>query len=322
MGIVEQLLKRNPYIEVGGRIFYSKVRDSKLGIFVKSKLLKINETGNAVEYSNVCNEFFQFLGNRLGIEKGDILIVHSSMEGLKSLGADVKEIIDQLLNLVGEEGTLVIPTFPKYNKKKTYNGESIDIYDVKRTLCWTGMLPNIFLRYKDVIRSEFPYCTLAAKGYYANEMMKHTWESDVAQGKNSAWGFCAEHHAKVLFLGVKAFHSITESHMVEDYLDSKWPIREWYENKKYCIITSNKEEKIVSIRQRKNNWAKFIPEYYNESMLELNGDIINVNYNNIDISFIPDLYDFNQMKIKNALNGKIDYRIPKKYWKQCPKRNN
>ena len=65
---------------------------------------------------NLMERIFEWIDS-LGIKKGDILIVHSSMEGLRKAAPDPKRIIDYLLQLVGEEGTLVIPTFPVINLK-------------------------------------------------------------------------------------------------------------------------------------------------------------------------------------------------------------
>ena len=89
-------------------------------------------------------DIFEYISG-LGIKKGDILILHSSMEGLRSASPDPKVIIDYLLNLLGPEGTLVIPAFATANRK--YSAEKIPTYNPKKSLCWTGMIPNVVVKH-------------------------------------------------------------------------------------------------------------------------------------------------------------------------------
>lgn len=51
----------------------------------------------------------------LNIKKGDILLVHSGMDGLESLGVDSTDIITFLKEIVGDSGTLVFPVYPLKN---------------------------------------------------------------------------------------------------------------------------------------------------------------------------------------------------------------
>lgn len=46
-----------------------------------------------------------------GIKKGDVLMVHSNYGSLRGVDGGPDEVIDTLIDLVGEEGTLLIPTF-------------------------------------------------------------------------------------------------------------------------------------------------------------------------------------------------------------------
>lgn len=52
----------------------------------------------------------------LNIQNGDILILHSSMDEMANIGVDAIGLIRYFLEKLGEEGTLVVPTFPLYPK--------------------------------------------------------------------------------------------------------------------------------------------------------------------------------------------------------------
>ena len=60
------------------------------------------------------DEKIALLRNKLqncGIKEGDIVLVHSSLDGLRSLGISTEELIDFILN-VFEHNTVVFATYP------------------------------------------------------------------------------------------------------------------------------------------------------------------------------------------------------------------
>ncbi|MDP8219667.1 MAG: AAC(3) family N-acetyltransferase [Candidatus Theseobacter exili] len=311
---VNFLLGLNPYPELLiRRIFYSN------NFFKKLKEIRVKKKNKKVE---VIPDLFKKVVNHiktLGIKKGDILIVHSSMDGLASTGASPKQYIDMLFELVGEEGTLVIPAFPLYKKSITnvdHSGnQDILVYEPKRTICGTGMLPNIFLRYPAVIRSEFPINSLAAKGPCAEEMMRNNLESDLAHGKNSSWGYCIEHYAKVLFLGVKSNRSTTIVHAAEDLMDSEWPIENWYEKKQF-VIKRKQDEQLITVRSRRPYWFRFVTSHYRSRVFIKNNLLQESEVDGISVGYIPNsrkLVDFLAMR---AIKGNLFFKVPRKYWKK------
>lgn len=260
---------------------------------------------------NLMERIFEWIDS-LGIKKGDILIVHSSMEGLRKAAPDPKRIIDYLLQLVGEEGTLVIPTFPVINLK--YDKEKIPTYNPRRTLCWTGMIPNVFLGYSGVVRSQFPYNTLAAKGRLAEDMMHDNLLDDVPHGKNSAWAYCVNRHAKILYLGISIAECNTVLHMGDDMLLDEWPIKNWYEEQTYKIKTDSeiitKEIKVCS-----PFWTKYNTCYNFNGKLKRYGYLSEHVIDGILVGYAPDSKEMMDYVIHQARIGKIRYRIPRKYWK-------
>lgn len=248
----------------------------------------------------------------LGINRGDILIVHSSMDGLRPTGFPPKMIINMLLELVGEEGTLVFPAFPILDLVDKNN---IPIYDPTKTLCWTGLLPNIYCRNFKPLRSSFPNNSLAAKGPHAYEMMKDNLIGTHPHGKDSAWAYCASHHAKILYLGVKANHCLTIMHVAEELMEDNWPIKDWYENKRYNVKIQEQITEITT-SERRLFWARFLRENYASLNLKKKGLLIQTQIQGVPIDYIPDSGNVVDYVIRNAQNGNlIFWLIPKKYLK-------
>lgn len=250
----------------------------------------------------------------LGIKAGDILIVHSSMEGLRSVSASPRQIIQVLLECLGPEGTLVMPAFPYYKKNGTEENPGILTYDPKQTLAWTGILPNVFLTVNGTCRSRYPNNSLAANGRYAQEMFARELEEKHSHGECSAWNFCAKHHAKVLFLGVKPNHALSEIHLGEDLLGDEWPIKDWYDKQKYRVREGDTwldKECLV----RRSFWTRYLTEEYCVRKLKKAGLLTEMD--SLCRGFISDLHGFREWLLNENRKGNlIFYRIPRKYWKQ------
>ncbi|MDD4363525.1 MAG: AAC(3) family N-acetyltransferase [Atribacterota bacterium] len=312
----EYLLSRYWIIEVAcrrfARIFSS---NQKVKFFLKkimTKILKKHNQNNFSVIPGLAEGVFTYISS-LGIKKGDILIVHSSMDGLARLGIPPNKIIDLLLDMVGSEGTLVFPAFPIINKRMS---NTIQIYNPKSTVSWTGMLPNIFCRYNGVIRSPFPYNSLAAKGFHAENMMKNNLLTDLPHGKNSAWEYCINHNAKILYLGIHAESAFTIVHAVEDLMDEEWPVNNWYKYANYKVKLSNELYNVTIRHVNTSHWFQFVRKYYALYVLQKNGFVIKNNIQGIPIDYIPESLDLVNYLMNNAKSGNIVYyAIPKKYLK-------
>ena len=137
------------------------------------------------------------------IRPGDLVLIHSSMDGLEKLGFSAEDCLAFLKAQVEAKAcTVVMACFPITNLKLPT--EKSRPYDPKKTLCWTGLLPNVFLADPACVRSSFPYNSLAAIGPEAENMMARSLEGESVYHPGSPWRYCYERRAKILFLGVKA----------------------------------------------------------------------------------------------------------------------
>lgn len=310
------VLERWPWLEVQLRKCAANLSFLKV-IYKRLRKKRKQEIGNQQQFDK--KELIDHL-SRIGIEKGDILIVHSSYRPLKCFGMKPNEIIDMLKQMVGKEGTLVMPSFALFPEEISGTFEETShkqfTYDVGRSEAWTGIITDLFWREDDVVRSRYPDNPLAAWGKYSTEMFAKEQQGDLALGPNSAWKFCAERNAKVLFLGVPALDSITEIHLPEDNLDKNWPVEGWFKERHYKIVDGEKETE-RNTRIRKQFWSKYATEFRCSYALRKQGVLSETLLHNVAISYIPDLKMFEDFITQRALQGDLlIYKIPKKYYRK------
>lgn len=286
---------------------------------LKKKIKRVIRGNSKTEIATEKNEIkIKSLKKRLrecGIHSGDIVLIHSSLDDLRSLGLTTEEILDLILEVYSEM-TVVFAAYPiePIKKKESYK------YDPQKTLCWTGMLPNMFLKREGSVRSLFPYNSLAAKGKEAKAMMIDNIMADIPHGKGTAWDYCRLNHAKILFLGTTSREANTMAiHMVPDVMGDKWPIENWYEERKYIITNNGKKfEKVIKVQN--GFWYQFVNEYKTDRLLKNNKLLIDLSFENVPLEIVPDCYEMIEYLIYQCENGKLMYSIPQKYYKRIDRR--
>ncbi len=251
-GFKNQLFSVFPHLEIIVRIIYWKninyveiIRKA-----FKSSISNKKSSTNKTEIDFL--KIIKFLKD-FGICEGDSLLVHSSYDSLKQSRKLPKEIIDDLLDLVGQNGNLIMPA----NRVFKVDCDPIE-FNVNRTRVWSGALPFAMLLRKDAEKSRFPINSVVVIGKDAKEIVSNNICEDYTTpcGLNSSWHQCYLKNAYILGIGIDLTHSLTMTHVVEDSWEDEWPISDWYDEVKYKI-TDNDFQKVVTIRQRKEKWGKF-----------------------------------------------------------------
>lgn len=197
-----------------------------------------------------------------GVKLGDILIVHSSFEALRKIEPNSRKIIEGLMAIVGPNGTLVMPAFPKYEVQEGTERMNADLSDVAweyepaKTKPWTGYLPYRLMHEEGAVRSAFPLNSIVALGAEAEAMCARelTRDDQTPNGPDSAWAYCAERDAIIIALGVDLAHNLTMIHTAEDCNESTWPVADWYRSRQFDIL-ENGARRRVHIRERHPKWA-------------------------------------------------------------------
>ncbi len=135
----------------------------------------------------------------LGLGKGAIVGVHSSLSRFGYVEGGADAVIDAILETVGPQGSVVFPTYSNNRENLERTPEEIELgvtwkyrvlpYAPATASCWTGRIPDTFRRRKGVVRGTNPTHSLSAVG-----PKKH----DLAEG----WGGLLDLDGHILLLGV------------------------------------------------------------------------------------------------------------------------
>jgi len=118
----------------------------------------------------------------LGLKRGDALGVHCSLSSFGYVEGGADAVIDALLETVGEEGTIMMPTYSTNREEIQRTQREMELgvtwkykvlpYDPHETPCWTGRIPETFRKRKEAVRSLDPVHSLTAIGPKANDLIQ------------------------------------------------------------------------------------------------------------------------------------------------------
>lgn len=167
----------------------------------------------------------------IGLSKGMNLMVHSSLRSLGYVVNGANDVIDALLEIVGEEGILMMPshtgdkTDPADWKNPPVPAEWVPIirdsmkpFDPKTTpIRGRGNIPDTLLLYDGVFRSSHPIESVIAKGKRAKEFVE-SHPLNQSEGIESPIGKLYQNDGYVLLIGVD-LSSNTSLHLAEYIVD-------------------------------------------------------------------------------------------------------
>lgn len=155
----------------------------------------------------------------LGVEPGDVLVVHSSFRAVGPVEGGLTALILALMDAVGPEGTLVMPSMTDRDD---------ELFDPKRTPCrHLGIVPDTFWRMPGVLRSDSPHSFAAYGPHAARITAPH--RPDFPHGPDSPVGRVCDLDGKVLLLGVDHTENTTV-HLAEALAGVPYRVP------KYCTV--------------------------------------------------------------------------------------
>jgi aminoglycoside N3'-acetyltransferase len=166
----------------------------------------------------------------IGLKKGDIVLVHSSLSHIGYLDQGPITLFDAIESVIGSEGTVIIPTYSIPSNMLNTCLQKDYIFDPKTTPTTLGAIPSVFLKQPNVVRSLHPTNSLAARGKHKEYITNSHHLSDQTFGKMSPWAKLVELNGKILGIGIDLGpHTIY--HYVEDILGDQFPINVKYDKK-------------------------------------------------------------------------------------------
>lgn len=174
----------------------------------------------------------------LGINRSDNLIVHSSMSSFNKTDFSVSDLKNIFIDLIGENGTLVVPSFGGYLKSISEDY----FFDVKKSRSEMGVFAEYIRRLPSSARSLHPTHNVSAHGALSEYMVKDHIESPIPFSTYSPYYKNMAINGKVILFGVN-LNSFTSFHIYEDLLGNNFPLEVYLkEPRKFKIHNINGEQ--------------------------------------------------------------------------------
>jgi len=142
----------------------------------------------------------------LGVEEGDTLLVHSSYKSLGAVDGGPQIVINALESVLGEDGTLVMPTFNfDFNKGTPW--------DVRSTPSKMGVLTELVRNNPRAKRVFHPFYSFAILGKHAEMLGNLRYKSSYE--RNSVFGKLRDLDGKIMVIGLSYTNSMTFFHHIE-----------------------------------------------------------------------------------------------------------
>ncbi len=166
-----------------------------------------------------------------GIDPCGTLLVHSSVKSVGECENGADTILDALIEFM-KDGLLVLPThtwrnitWDSFDKDNVPIGANT-IYDPLNTPSCVGVLTNLFLRRKGVVRSLHPTHSVAAIGKNAGEYIRGEELTSSPCPRNGCYGKLYDLNAQILFLGCDLsrntfLHGVEEWNKIPERLTDK-----------------------------------------------------------------------------------------------------
>jgi aminoglycoside 3-N-acetyltransferase len=161
------------------------------------------------------SEFMDFLQS-LGFIPGAMIMVHSSFSIVKRRVPDItpETLIRQMQELVGREGTLLMPTF-SFRGRQSHYVDTHTHFDVQHTPSSVGVMTEVFRKMPGVVRSYHPTHSVAAWGRCAKDILS-THHLGSTFGVTSPFYRLREFDGLVVGLGRRYRYTFTITHVAEE----------------------------------------------------------------------------------------------------------
>ena len=169
---------------------------------------------------SVEKEAFRRTLHEIGLQRGAIVFVHAAYGQMRSIRATPLEIIEILCQVVGDGGTVVMPSFPMRGSSQAYLDRQ-PLFDWRRTPSRSGLLTEIFRQMPDTERSLHPTHPVASRGAAAAWLTSGHEHSHTPFDEQSPFHKLLQRNAFILRLG--RFDAMTFRHLADHLIQDQVP---------------------------------------------------------------------------------------------------
>jgi aminoglycoside 3-N-acetyltransferase len=167
----------------------------------------------------------------LGIKKGSVIFVHSSLKSIGFVEGGAETVIDALMEAVGPEGTLTMPCL-SISGSMVETLERGSVFDPQKTPSTVGSIAEVFRKRQDVCRSIHPTHSVCAWGAKAEWITSGHENANTNFGPGTPFHKIMEENGLIVGLGVD-FGPVTFVHIIEDTIND-FPLQV-YCDKEYMV---------------------------------------------------------------------------------------
>ncbi len=190
---------------------------------------------------------------QIGVGDDVPVMVHASVAALSLHNRDKtvanpllvgRQLLQDLTSLVGEDGTLCMPSHPQYDGEPGFMYDKSGLvlrYDPKKTPSRVGLLSNLFLRRPEIQRSLHPLSSLACAGPLADTLLADNLHDGqpLPHGSGSAYHRFCELGGLAVSVGVPLFKSMTVLHVAEELRQDHAPIPGFAYERRFDVLTDD-----------------------------------------------------------------------------------
>jgi aminoglycoside 3-N-acetyltransferase len=156
-----------------------------------------------------------------GVEESDTLMVHANFEPDSGFRGAPLDLVNALVELVGEKGTLSMVSIPFRGTAFGYLVLN-KTFNVRKTISMMGLVTELFRRREGTLRSLHPTHPVLAFGKNAAWLVADHETCLFPCGAGSPFEKLRKLHGKIVFFDV-SFGAITFYHYVEDVVKDRLP---------------------------------------------------------------------------------------------------
>src|SRR5258706_2972223 len=172
-------------------------------------------------------DFRGILADDLNLSGGDLVYVHSGMDGL-NLGFPFYRILFLIREVIGASGTVLFPTYPNHRISSYEYLRQGQVFDVRRTPSYTGILTEFARRQRSAVRSLHPTKSVCAIGPAAVEITATHHLSPYPYDTSSPYYKLIAGGGKIVGLGATTNY-ISFGYCVDDAWKEKFPVRVYHD---------------------------------------------------------------------------------------------